>query len=592
MADSPKITVLLADEDSLRRDGLAAVLNANPDFEIVAGCPDGQTALEEIRELRPTVAVVDLNLPGVHGIELVRRVRGESLGTKMIILSGTTDDEMVREVVRAGADAYLLKNGPARHLTDAINYVRDGGQYFSPQLRRDGRDRHLFEEPARVPVDRGYRDPAPPASREYAREDYREEAPREYEREVRREQTREPARESISERRRAQRATRHTADPARFRERLREETSRDLRDRDYEIMEEMADGIRPILDRLDEIENRVMDMEDGDEPVPADPRGWLSAQLSDTLGSKARGGAAGRTVNARDLEARLPDLIEEAVTKRFQTMAGKLQEEIEEQHVKTLETFVKNIQTKLVQRVSNLEQGMTQQAEAMNQLREYNQRTEENLSRLISGVDKLATELPKRLAAAQQAASSGEPEPSRGSGGRGGGGRDRDRDRDRERERERESGARDSRESREKNEPKTSVNIGAFFSKRVLLGVIVAGLLGGAGYALRLKMKESAAAVPPVGKELQVAAENATAASAATALKASSVPANADTKTKMDAAKGYVDRKEYATAEDIYKQIVQAEPNNVEALKALASVLYREDKIEESTQILDRLPKN
>ena len=90
------------------------------------------------------------------------------------------------------------------------------------------------------------------------------------------------------------------------------------------------------------------------------------------------------------------------MTRRFQSMAGKLQEEIEEQHVRTLETFVKNIQVKLVQRVSVLEQNMQHQAEAMLQLREYNQRTEDNLSRLISGVDKLAHELPKRLSAAQQ----------------------------------------------------------------------------------------------------------------------------------------------------------------------------------------------
>src|SRR5579871_6039321 len=154
MVASEKITILLADEDALRRDGLAAVLHGSSQYEIVAQCPDGEAALDQIRKLRPEVAVIDLNLPGVHGIELVRRIRGEALGTKIVILSGTPDDEIVREVVRAGGDAYLLKNGPARHLIDAISYVRDGGQYFSPQLRRDGRDRHLLEEPPRAPAAR------------------------------------------------------------------------------------------------------------------------------------------------------------------------------------------------------------------------------------------------------------------------------------------------------------------------------------------------------------------------------------------------------------------------------------------------------
>ena len=150
MAASPKIRILLADGDALRRDGLAAVLSGTSDFEVVAGASDGESALTAIRDVRPDVAVIDLNLPRLHGIELVRRVRSESLGTKIIIVAGTADDEIVREVVRAGGDGYLLKNGPARHLIDAISYVRDGGQYFSPQLHRDGRDRHLLEEPPRA----------------------------------------------------------------------------------------------------------------------------------------------------------------------------------------------------------------------------------------------------------------------------------------------------------------------------------------------------------------------------------------------------------------------------------------------------------
>jgi thioredoxin-like negative regulator of GroEL len=67
--------------------------------------------------------------------------------------------------------------------------------------------------------------------------------------------------------------------------------------------------------------------------------------------------------------------------------------------------------------------------------------------------------------------------------------------------------------------------------------------------------------------------------------------ADADTRTKMLAASEYTERKEYSMAEDIYKQVLKTEPKNVEALKALASVLYREDKIEESAAILDKLPK-
>lgn len=334
MVASDKITILLADEDALRRDGLAAVLRGATQFEVVAQCPDGEAALEQIRKLRPDVAVVDLNLPRLHGIELVRRVRGEMLGTKVVILSSTTDDDIIREVVRAGGDGYLLKNGPARHLIDAISYVRDGGQYFSPQLRRDGRDRHLLEETPRVPPERATR-----GDERYADED--EEEPSE-----RQEPTAESrgARESryARSKRSASRGTgRRTSDPQSLRERLREDSgTEDLEERDYEILSMMADGIRPILDRLDEIEGRVGEMETGDAPVPSNVRNWLSTQIADTFQdprSTSRDVALGRTVG--DLEARLPQMIEEAVTTRFHNMASKLQQEIEETHVRTLENF-------------------------------------------------------------------------------------------------------------------------------------------------------------------------------------------------------------------------------------------------------------
>jgi DNA-binding NarL/FixJ family response regulator len=536
MPETPKIPVILADSDALRRDGLKAVLQANGEIEVVAGCADGQETIETIRDVRPEVAIVDLNLPGLHGIELVRRVRGESLGTKIVIVAGTADDEIVREVVRAGADGYLLKNGPARHLIDAIHYVRDGGQYFSPQLGRDGRDRHLLEEPPRVPQETGRRD---------SRYDDR------------------GGRQLADYRGAGRRSRPHTSDPQRFRERIREETHRDLRDHDYEVMSKMAraEGIGALLDRLDEIEGRVMEMEAGEEPLPADPREWLNRELADTLGdsrySDARGGrGAGSRMSAREMEARLPQMIEEAVTRRFQSMAGKLQEEIEEQHVRTLETFVRNIQTKLVQRVSVLEQNMSQQAEAMQQLREYNQRTEDNLGRLLSGVDKLAAELPKRLAAAQAEAAA-EPAPAA------------QEDAPKEIRREKE---------KEKKAPRGAVKN---LAPKIFWAAMGVAIIAGGLYEFHFKTSDEDA----------VAVTNPDGSPAKSNAKVAPPSAGADTKTKMEAARQYADRKEYQTAEDIYKQVVEAEPNNEEAIKALASVQYREGKIEDSAATLDRLQK-
>src|SRR5438094_307900 len=98
MPEPAKIRILLADDDGLRREGLAAFLSGTDRFEVVAGAADGDAALESILDQRPDVAVVDLNLPKLHGIELLRRVRSESPATKIIIVAGTADDEIVREV--------------------------------------------------------------------------------------------------------------------------------------------------------------------------------------------------------------------------------------------------------------------------------------------------------------------------------------------------------------------------------------------------------------------------------------------------------------------------------------------------------------
>ncbi len=141
-----------------------------------------------------------------------------------------------------------------------------------------------------------------------------------------------------------------------------------------------------VPDRIAELEQRVlaMDRQGSGKPAysTASPRGNVSVI---------------RTVD--DFESRLPQLIEQEVTARFQQMAATLQRVVEETNINEIEVFVKNVQTKLIQRISLLEANMNKQAEAMCELRACSQRTDDNLVRLISGVEKLARELPARLAA-------------------------------------------------------------------------------------------------------------------------------------------------------------------------------------------------
>jgi len=137
MGETPGITVVLADDHIIVREGFAALCAANG-MTILGETSDGPSALEAIVSLKPDFAILDLHMPGMTGAEVIRRLRSGGCATKLMILSISREDSTVMEALRAGADAYLLKDGPARHLLDAIHFVQDGGVYVSPLLRGVG----------------------------------------------------------------------------------------------------------------------------------------------------------------------------------------------------------------------------------------------------------------------------------------------------------------------------------------------------------------------------------------------------------------------------------------------------------------------
>jgi DNA-binding NarL/FixJ family response regulator len=137
MGKTPGITVVLVDDHAIVREGLAALCAANG-MTVLGQAGDGPSALETISSLKPDFAILDLQMPGMTGAEVIRRLRSDGCATKLIVLSVSRDDSTVMEALRAGADAYLLKDGPLRHLLDAIQFVQDGGVYMSPLLRGAG----------------------------------------------------------------------------------------------------------------------------------------------------------------------------------------------------------------------------------------------------------------------------------------------------------------------------------------------------------------------------------------------------------------------------------------------------------------------
>jgi DNA-binding NarL/FixJ family response regulator len=137
MSESVSITVVLADDHAIVREGFAA-LCAVHGMTILGQACDGPSALEMVGALKPDFAILDQQMPGMTGAEVIRRLRSAGSTAKLMILSISREDSTVMEALRAGADGYLLKDGPARHLLDAIHFVQEGGVYVSPLLRGAG----------------------------------------------------------------------------------------------------------------------------------------------------------------------------------------------------------------------------------------------------------------------------------------------------------------------------------------------------------------------------------------------------------------------------------------------------------------------
>jgi len=127
-------SILLADDQTLVREGLAAICRALPQYKVVGQCSGGAAALRMIEAQRPDIAVLDLNLPDLFTFEIVRQVRESGVPTRTVVLSTRRDRKTVVEALRSGVSAFLLKSGSTEQLLEAFDQILDGGIYVSPQL--------------------------------------------------------------------------------------------------------------------------------------------------------------------------------------------------------------------------------------------------------------------------------------------------------------------------------------------------------------------------------------------------------------------------------------------------------------------------
>ncbi len=135
-----KIKVLLADDHTVVRQGLRALLAAEEDMDIVGEAENGRQAIQLCRKLSPDVAVVDIAMPVLNGLEATRQITRSVPGTKVLILSSYSDDEYVQQLTEAGAAGYLVKQTAANDLIKAIREAQKGNAFFSPSIAKRLRD--------------------------------------------------------------------------------------------------------------------------------------------------------------------------------------------------------------------------------------------------------------------------------------------------------------------------------------------------------------------------------------------------------------------------------------------------------------------
>jgi two-component system response regulator NreC len=131
-----KIRILLADDHTLIRRGLRLVIEQQPDLVVVGEGSDGREAVSLAASLKPDVAVLDIGMPNLNGIEAAKQITDRETGTAVVILSMYSDETYILRALKAGARGYLLKDSAESDLVKAIHSVAEGKSFFSPTVSR------------------------------------------------------------------------------------------------------------------------------------------------------------------------------------------------------------------------------------------------------------------------------------------------------------------------------------------------------------------------------------------------------------------------------------------------------------------------
>ncbi|HEY5617629.1 MAG TPA: response regulator transcription factor [Vicinamibacterales bacterium] len=148
-----RLRILLADDHTVVRQGLRKVLEESPDWEVVAEAGDGREAVRKAEELKPDVAIIDIAMPLLNGIEATRQIVKRSPSTRILVLTMHSDEAYVNQILQAGATGYLLKDSADVDLIQAVSAVSKGRSFFSPAIARV-----MLDDYTRQLADRGITD--------------------------------------------------------------------------------------------------------------------------------------------------------------------------------------------------------------------------------------------------------------------------------------------------------------------------------------------------------------------------------------------------------------------------------------------------
>jgi len=146
------IRLLLADDHPVIRDGISSILDNEPDIELVACAHDGDYLLELLERVKVDVVLMDINMPGMNGIEATKALKKRHPELKVLSYSQYDEKRFIKQMLKSGANGYLLKNSDAGELINAVKIVNEGGMYLSPELpnifgtKISRRSNYLFPE--------------------------------------------------------------------------------------------------------------------------------------------------------------------------------------------------------------------------------------------------------------------------------------------------------------------------------------------------------------------------------------------------------------------------------------------------------------